>query len=109
MTHALLLLTAAHCFNEYKATDFRAVTGAHNLTNYNGSEQFRSLRHVIKHENYNTTTWDNDIAILVLNESLVFDNFTKPVAIWEGGARDKRKLVVVLNMSLIITISILCT
>ena len=89
--HALLLLTAAHCFNKNKAAEVRAVTGAHNLNNYKGSEQFRALRHVIKHENYNKTTLDNDIAILVLKESLVFDNFTKPVDIWEAGATGKRK------------------
>ena len=88
---ALLLLTAAHCFNKYKPEDVRAVTGAHNLANYNGSAQIRGVRRVIKHENWNKTTWDNDIAILVLNESLVFDNFTKPVDIYERGAKGKRK------------------
>ena len=40
-----------------------------------------------------TTTWENDIAILVLNESLVFDNFTNFVDIYERGVAGKSKLL----------------
>ena len=87
----LLLVTAAHCFNKYKPADVRTVTGAHDLTNYNGNEQIREVTHVIKHEDWNETTWDNDIAILVLNESLVFDTYTKPIDILETETSGKSK------------------
>ena len=49
------------------------------------------MTHVIQHEDWNETIWDNDIAILVLNESLVFDNFTRPIDIWKTGARWRSK------------------
>ena len=91
MINSLLLLTAAHCFTSYKPTDVRAVTGAHNIANYHGNEQFRSIVGVVKHENWNEATWDNDIALLVLNESLVFDNFTQPIDIWKTGTNGKGK------------------
>ena len=89
--HAWLLLTAAHCFTGDKAGNIRAVTGALNLTNYNGSEQFRDVRGVIRHEHWNETTFDNDIAIVVLNESLVFDTYTKPIDILDKGISGKSK------------------
>ena len=84
--HPLLLLTAAHCLTNHKAAQIRVVTGAVDLKHYKGNEQFREVRRVIKHENWNETTWDNDIALLVLNESLIFDNFTKPIDIHKRAA-----------------------
>ena len=87
--HPLHLLTAAHCLTNYKPGEIRVVTGALDLKRFNGSEQFRKVRHVIKHENWNETTWNNDIALVILNESLVFDNFTQPIGIHKRGATGK--------------------
>ena len=91
--HPLLLLTAAHCLANVIPTDIRAVTGTLDLRNLNASVQSRNVVHVIEHEKYNDTTWENDIAILVLNESLVFDNFTQPIDIYERGVAGKSKLL----------------
>ena len=93
MIHPLLLLTAAHCLANVIPTDIRAVTGTLDLRNLNASVQSRNVVHVIEHEKYNDTTWENDIAILVLNESLVFDNFTQPIDIYERGVAGKSKLL----------------
>lgn len=42
---------------------------------------FRSIRRAIIHENYNRTTTDNDIAILVLSSPILYTCRTSPVAL----------------------------
>ena len=72
--HPRFLLSAAHCFRKYKVPFIRAVAGAHNLTVVDENrEQIRRVTRVVTHENYEASTWKNDIALLELDQSLDFD------------------------------------
>ena len=85
--HPKFLLTAAHCFvDPYKLSQFRAVAGEHDLTRSEGNrEQIRKVTRLIKHEDYDATTYENDIALLELNERLDFDNeYVRPIALWDS-------------------------
>ena len=74
------LLTAASCFTYgFTPGAIQIVAGVHELNATGGTEQVCSVGRAIIHENYNTTTWDNDIALLILNEPLRFDDYTKPI------------------------------
>ena len=77
-----MLLTAAHCITEFnlKPEQIRAVAGKQN-----GDEgmdaQIRNVSEIVIHEGWNSRTFENDIAILLLGEPLHFDNDTRPVDI----------------------------
>lgn len=90
--HPLFLLTAAHCFKSNKPPHIEAVAGEHDLMRSEGMEQVRLVTRLIVHEDYNETTVDNDIAFLVLNESLQFnDRYVRPVAVWNSKWKLPRK------------------
>ena len=84
----LLLLTAAHCITilNLRPQQIRVVAGEHNLElDGETGEQIRNVSEIIMHEHWNVSSlYDNDIAILALNEPLQFDNYTKSIDIATG-------------------------
>jgi secreted trypsin-like serine protease len=64
------VVTAAHCVagNGYdQPSDIRVLLGEHHLTNVAGTEVYRDVAEIIKHENYrDRAPWPNDIALLRL-------------------------------------------
>ena len=76
--HPKFLLSAAHCFigTEYGVPYVRAVAGASTLTSScdGDREQIRHVTRVITHDHYNATTFDNDIALVLLDEPFSFDD-----------------------------------
>ena len=84
LIHPLFLLSAAHCFERYSFQHTRAVAGEYNLQVLEGSEQIRDVSWMFIHEEYNGATFDNDIVLLVLNESLAIDGkYIRPISLWE--------------------------
>ena len=82
--HPKFLLTAAHCFGEdLNVANVRAVAGAYNIKRSDGNEKQRQIRHVtrlIPHENFNSKTFDNDIALLELDKAFNFDTkYVRPI------------------------------
>ena len=78
--HPFLLICAAHCFTTNDTRNITAIAGEHSIGSSNDNEQVRDVIHVYKHETFNSATWDNDIAVLVLNQSLNFAPFNvKPI------------------------------
>ena len=90
--HPLLLITAARCTRYFRAGDF-AVTGDHRKSTFDGTEQVRTVKRIIIHENYDPPTFDNDIALLVLEEPLRFDNNTRFIEIPRWNLSRKRKFL----------------
>lgn len=84
--HSVLILTAAHCITKLnlEPEQIVVVAGEHILDATEEGEQARYVTQIIIHGGWNTTTSDNDIAILVLNEPLLFDNYTRPIEIAKG-------------------------
>ena len=83
--HPFLLLSAAHCFQREgnQAPKIQSVAGEHDLTANEGNEQVREVVHVFTHLKFNTTMWDHDIAVLVLNESLKLNDYVRAEAVRE--------------------------
>ncbi|XP_030370394.1 chymotrypsin-2-like [Scaptodrosophila lebanonensis] len=71
------IVTAAHCVIGKEASAFRVLTGTQNLQ-HNASRLYYPDK-IVMHCNYKPRMYRNDIALLRLNESIVFDNATQPV------------------------------
>ena len=77
--HPRLLLSAAHCFEKVKPPNILAIAGDHSHSGSEKGEQPRNVTDLILHPKWDNQTWENDIAILVLNESLKFDDKVRPI------------------------------
>ncbi|XP_029456591.1 transmembrane protease serine 11C-like [Rhinatrema bivittatum] len=76
------LVTAAHCFEWGTDTSSWTVSlGTINLTPNTRLE----LAKIIIHENYNTTTYSNDIALLQLSKPITFTPYIQPVCLPDAG------------------------
>ena len=104
--HPLFLLTAAHCvFNMTPAT-IDIVTGEHDLSWNEGSEQSPRVSSIIIHEKYDAATYANDIAILTLQSPLKLDDSTKLIKIPKPNQILPRKAFV--NAEIHVQISLEC-
>ncbi len=68
-------ISAASCFDDISADQFLVVAGGSVPRN----QQFRRISSIIKHENYNPITGEYDVAILKLDDSLVFNEFISAI------------------------------
>ncbi|KAH8236853.1 hypothetical protein KR026_012673 [Drosophila bipectinata] len=71
------IITAAHCTRGKEASAFRILTGTQDLDK-NVTKYYYPDR-IVEHCNYAPRKYRNDIALLHLNESILFDDSTKPV------------------------------
>ena len=63
----------------------KAVAGEHRLDFNEEGEQVRNVSQIVLHDGWSSTTFENDIAILVLDEPLQLDNYTRSMEITKGG------------------------
>jgi len=89
------VITAAHCILEKVYGEDRwelipdrrlycfvkAVAAENELYKHEGQEQARTIAEAVPHPEYNPLTFDNDIAILKLNDSFVFNEYVQPIEI----------------------------
>ncbi|XP_011498535.1 PREDICTED: serine protease nudel-like [Ceratosolen solmsi marchali] len=73
------ILSAAHCFNNYKQQYYDIDAGVLRRFSYSPTRQTRYLIGLVIHEHYNTLTLQNDIALCLLNEPLYFNIWVRPV------------------------------
>ena len=66
------VLTAAHCC-EGVAHNYQIVAGEHNVDEDDGTEQRMEIQKRIIHENYDSSTTDNDVCILHVRIIFYFD------------------------------------
>ncbi|XP_034488992.1 chymotrypsin-2 [Drosophila innubila] len=71
------ILTAAHCIHGKSPEVFRVLTGTQDLQQ--NVSKYYYLDRIVEHCNYEPRKYRNDIALLHLNESIVFDNATQRV------------------------------
>ena len=86
--HPLVLVTTARC--RFGSGKIAAVTGFYRRRYFDDTVQKRNVRTVIPHGMYNSRTLDNNIALIVLEEPLRFDDYTSPIEIPEGNRSRKR-------------------
>ena len=82
--HAMFILTAAHCVEDSVLRSLSVVAGAHDLNDYQGSEQVRKVAKIYVHEGYDTVTNDNDVALLALTKPLEINQYIRNVS-WPKG------------------------
>uniref|UniRef100_A0A182JTR3 Peptidase S1 domain-containing protein n=1 Tax=Anopheles christyi TaxID=43041 RepID=A0A182JTR3_9DIPT len=90
IVHRYLVLTAAHCVTF--ATSRRIIPnenlllkmGRFNLLNEaeEYAEEFNVMETIV-HRGYRPTTFENDIALLRVEISIIFNNYIQPVCIWK--------------------------
>jgi len=70
------VLTAAHCLTTAIDSQIRVIAGLHERKNSNtGRTQNIGVSRIFKHEEYNTVTQTNDIAILRLSQPVKLNNY----------------------------------
>ncbi|XP_058258466.1 serine protease 27-like [Hemibagrus wyckioides] len=74
------VLTAAHCFARTN-TSLTVYLGKQTINGSNPNQIARGVKQVILHPNFNSTTFNNDIALLLLNSSVTFTNYIRPVCL----------------------------
>ncbi|XP_047670230.1 prostasin-like [Tachysurus fulvidraco] len=80
------VLTAAHCFSSASMSSLTVYLGKQTLKGFNPNQIARSIKKVIIHPSYNSATQDNDIALLLLNSSVTFTNYIRPVCLAGQGS-----------------------
>ncbi|XP_066498731.1 transmembrane protease serine 9-like isoform X2 [Hoplias malabaricus] len=80
------VLTAAHCFESDNASLVTVFLGEQSLGIPTSNVVSRSVTRVIIHPDYNSTTKDNDIALLQLSSSVTFTSFIRPVCLAATGS-----------------------
>ncbi|KAL8177821.1 UNVERIFIED_CONTAM: hypothetical protein K2H54_020328 [Gekko kuhli] len=73
------VMTAAHCLIPRQSASARVVLGAHSLQTQEASQQIFGIRESIAHPHYDAGTVKNDIRMLKLNGSVVFNRFVKRI------------------------------
>ncbi len=71
------ILTAAHCVQGESANNTSVRVGGTN--NYAAGGDIYTAAEIIQHPNYNANTYNNDIALIRLDNPIQFDNNVQPV------------------------------
>uniref|UniRef100_A0A672FTK6 Zgc:55888 n=1 Tax=Salarias fasciatus TaxID=181472 RepID=A0A672FTK6_SALFA len=80
----LWVVSAAHCFRRYsKASVWTVLAGKHDLDNLlESGQQLVGVSSIISHHDYNFRTKSGDVALLRLQQPLVFNQFVRPIDLW---------------------------
>merc|ERR1712033_78505 len=79
------VLTAAHCCAGQLPLTMHVVAGGIELLTFEEEEQTRNVREIIMHPNYDSNTISNDICLLHLSESVVWNDWVQPLGLPEQG------------------------
>ncbi|XP_042802108.1 ovochymase-1 isoform X2 [Panthera leo] len=79
------ILTAAHCVQSKNNPLFwTIVAGDHDRTLKESTEQVRRAKHVVVHEDFDSRSFDSDIALIQLSSPLAFNSVVRPVCLPES-------------------------
>ena len=83
------LRPSAH--GNYAARDMSIVFGKHDFTADESGQQTIVMKRYIVHNDYNSTTIDNDIALVELKDDVVFTDHVSPICLPTTDAPDETK------------------
>lgn len=76
------VLTASHCVDGFKTTDLFVTLGDHDTESLEEAPAYSEfVIEIIMHEDYNSTSVDNDIALLRIKNKVTFTNAVNPVCL----------------------------
>lgn len=90
IVHERWIVTAAHCVEGWLPERLYVATGS-NRWEHPGRRYFPDL--IKMHPHYNQPDYHNDIALIRVNESIVFDEFTQPIGLGEVPLKEGDELV----------------
>jgi trypsin len=79
--NARWVVTAAHCVKGVTVKSMRVVAGDHNRNVSEGVEQTSGVSRAVIHPGYNSSTFENDIALLELSSPLVLSAARRTAAV----------------------------
>ncbi len=82
------VLTAAHCVYGKSASSFTITLGDHNAYSNEGTEQTRSVSQIIVHPSYNSSTSDNDVALMKLSSAVTLNSRVQTIPLVTSPADD---------------------
>jgi len=78
------VMTAAHCVDFItpdQTSSYNVVIGTHNIKNPNSNERSVAIETIIAHEAWNSSTVQNDIALINLSSDIHFSDEVSPVCL----------------------------
>ncbi|XP_071493626.1 trypsin-2-like [Diadema antillarum] len=76
------IVSAAHCFYRWKRlSDYTITVGSHDRDDVDKNQQNLKLGGIWVHEDYNSRTLDNDIAMLKLEQPITFTDYISPACV----------------------------
>ncbi|XP_076851797.1 chymotrypsin-like protease CTRL-1 isoform X2 [Brachyhypopomus gauderio] len=75
------VLTAAHCFGSYTASQVTVYLGTQSLAGTNTNQVSRTVTSVTKNPNYDPNIHNNDLALLRLSSTVTFTPYITPVCL----------------------------
>uniref|UniRef100_A0A2R8ZVZ5 Ovochymase 1 n=1 Tax=Pan paniscus TaxID=9597 RepID=A0A2R8ZVZ5_PANPA len=76
------ILTAAHCVQlKNNPLSWTIIAGDHDRNLKESTEQVRRAKHIIVHEDFNTLSYDSDIALIQLSSPLEYNSAVRPVCL----------------------------
>uniref|UniRef100_A0A3Q3FFL3 Ovochymase 1 n=1 Tax=Labrus bergylta TaxID=56723 RepID=A0A3Q3FFL3_9LABR len=92
----LWVVSAAHCFKRYnKAAFWTVLAGKHDLDNREEpGQQMVGVAMIISHHGYNPKTKECDLALVKLQQPLVFNSLVRPIDVWNSPLTPNRKCTI---------------
>ncbi|XP_064555233.1 serine protease gd isoform X2 [Drosophila montana] len=91
---ARVVISSAHCFQmfnqRYTANEVLVFLGRHNLKNWNEDGSLAApVDGIYIHSDYNKqlSSYDADIAVIILKDEVRFNTFIQPVCLWSGSSK----------------------
>ncbi|KAH8278143.1 hypothetical protein KR018_002385 [Drosophila ironensis] len=88
------VISSAHCFklfnNRYTANEVLVFLGRHNLKNWNEEGSLAApVDGIYIHPDYNSqlSSYDADIAVIMLKKAVRFNAFIRPACLWSGSSK----------------------
>ncbi|KPU75277.1 uncharacterized protein Dana_GF19315, isoform E [Drosophila ananassae] len=88
------VISSAHCFemfnSRYTANEVLVFLGRHNLKNWNEEGSLAApVDGIYIHPDYNSqlSSYDADIAVIVLKDAVRFNTFIRPACLWSGSSK----------------------
>ncbi|XP_072847017.2 transmembrane protease serine 12 isoform X5 [Pogona vitticeps] len=76
------VVTAAHCIKQWTHPDFwRVVIGLHHLLKYQTHTIKCLVQAIMIHSDFKKETYENDIAMIKLQKSVIFNDYIQPICI----------------------------
>ncbi|XP_062703555.1 serine protease gd-like [Aedes albopictus] len=78
------VLTAAHCtYDRWQRLPADRVFIKVGISNLNSPEEF-NVDKIIRHEEYDKHTFENDIALLMLSFEITYTSYIQPICLWQN-------------------------